>query len=265
MDLYFQRHDGQAVTVDDFVQAMADAGGRDLGQFRLWYEQAGTPRLEASGSFDPAAGTYTLTVRQSCPPTPGQPEKKPFHIPLVMGLLDRDGRELPCTLAGENGDGPTTRILEIRDAEETFRFTGLAAQPVPALLRTFSAPVKLSYPYDHDDLVLLMAHEKRSLLPLGGGAAAGRSASSSTWWRIFRRGGNCCLDPGFVDAFRATLTGGEKDKAFLAEALTLPSEAYLAELMEVADPSAIHRARQFVRQGLAEQLRREFLAVREEL
>jgi aminopeptidase N len=263
MDLYFQRHDGSAATVEDFVRAMEDAGGRDLGQFRLWYEQAGTPRLEVSGKFDPAAGTYTLSVRQSCPPTPGQPEKKPLHMPLVMGLLDREGRELPCTLAGEKGDGPTTRILEIRDIEESFIFTGLSAQPAPALLRTFSAPVRLSYPYDHDDLVLLMAHEKdpfcrweagqqlavRILLELVADLQAGRVPR---------------LDPGFVDAFRSTLTGGERDTSFLAEALTLPSEAYLAELMEIADPSAIHQARQFVRKGLAEQLRGEFLSVREE-
>jgi aminopeptidase N len=263
MDLYFERHDGSAATVEDFVRAMEDAGGRDLGQFRLWYEQSGTPRLEATGSFDPTAGTYTLSIRQSCPPTPGQAEKKPFHLPLVMGLLDRDGRELPCTLAGESGEGPKTRILEIRRDEETFAFTGLAAQPVPALLRGFSAPVRLSYPYRHDDLVLLMAHEKdpfcrweagqqlavRLILDMVEDLQSGRAPR---------------LDPGFVAAFRATLTSGERDRAFLAEALTLPSEAYLAELMEVADPTAIHRARQFVRKGLAEGLRTEFLAVRQE-
>jgi aminopeptidase N len=263
MDLYFERHDGSAATVEDFVRAMEDAAGRDLGQFRLWYGQAGTPRLEATGSFDPEAGTYTLCVRQSCPPTPGQPEKKPFHLPLVMGLLDRQGTELPCALAGENGEGPTTRILEIRRDKETFVFTGLAAQPVPALLRGFSAPLRLSYPYRHDDLVLLMAHEKdpfcrweagqqlavRLILDMVEDLQSGRAPR---------------LDPGFVAAFRATLTSGERDRAFLAEALTLPSEAYLAELMEVADPTAIHRARQFVRKGLAEGLRTEFLAVRQE-
>jgi aminopeptidase N len=262
MDLYFQRHDGSAATVEDFVRAMEDASGRDLGQFRLWYEQAGTPRLEASGNFDPAAGTYTLSVRQSCPPTPGQPEKKPFHIPLVMGLLDRDGRELPCTLAGEIGDGPTTRILEIRDAEEIFVLTGLSAQPAPALLRTFSAPVRLSYSHGHDDLVLLMAHERDPFCRW----EAGQQLASRILLDLvadLQAGRVLCLDPGFVDAFRATLTGGEKDTAFLAEALTLPSEAYLAELMEMADPSAIHKARQFVRKGLAEQLWGEFLSVRE--
>jgi aminopeptidase N len=184
-------------------------------------------------------------------------------MPLVMGLLDREGRELPCTLAGEISDGPTTRILEIRDVEETFIFTGLAAQPVPALLHAFSAPVKLSYPYGHDDLVLLMAHEKDPFCRW----EAGQQLAVRLLLELvadLQTGRVLCLDPGFVEAFRATLTGRERDKAFLAEALTLPSEAYLAELMGVADPSAIHQARQFVRKGLAGQLRGEFLSVREE-
>ncbi len=263
MDLYFERHDGQAVTVEDFVRAMEDAGGKDLRQFRRWYEQAGTPRLEIGGSFDPAAGTFTLSVRQNCPPTPGQPEKQPFHIPLAMGLLGRNGAELPCTFAGEAGAGPTGRILEITAAEETFVFTGLDEEPVPALLRGFSAPVSLSFPWSHDDLVLLMAHE---LDPFSRWEAGQQLAVRLLLGLVadLQAGREPHLDPGFVAAFRTTLAGGRKDRAFLAEALTLPSEAYLAELMEVVDPAAIHRARQFVRRGLAEQLRSDFLAVRGE-
>lgn len=261
MDLYFERHDGKATTVDDFVQAMADAGGRDLSQFRLWYSQAGTPQLEATGEFDPLAGTYTLTVRQSTPPTPGQPDKAPLHIPLALGLLDREGNDLPLTLAGETPPGPNTRILELREKMETFRFTSLAAAPVPAPLRGFSAPVRLSSPYRRDELVLLMAAEKDPFCRWEAGqtlAAQVLLALVADW----QEGRPLRLDPGFSAAFRAVLTSDEGDRAFLAEALTLPTEAYLAELMTVADPDAIHAARQFVRRTLAGDLREEFLAVR---
>ncbi len=263
MDLYFQRHDGQAVTVEDFVIAMEDGGKKDLAQFRRWYEQSGTPRLEAAGVYDPAARTFTLTLRQSCPPTPGQPEKQPFHIPLVMGLLDRDGRELACNLAGETASGPTCRILEITEKAQGFVFTGLSSEPVPALLRGFSAPIRLSYSWSHDDLVLLMAHEKDPFCRW----EAGQQLSIRLMLGLvadLQAGRELCLDPGFTAAFRESLACGEPDKAFLAEALTLPSEAYLAELMNVVDPVAIHQARQFVRRGLAEQLRSDFLAVREQ-
>lgn len=263
MDLYFDRHDGQAVTVEDFVRAMEDGGKKDLTQFRRWYEQSGTPRLEAAGVYDPAARTFTLALRQSCPPTPGQPEKQPFFIPLVMGLLGRDGREMACTLEGEPASGPTCRLLEIRESAQAFVFTGLSSEPVPALLRGFSAPIRLSCPWSHDDLVLLMAHEKDPFCRW----EAGQQLAIRLMLGLvadLQAGRELCLDPGFADAFRESLASGEPDKAFLAEALTLPSEAYLAELMDVVDPEAIHRARQFVRRSLAEQLRDIFLAVREQ-
>jgi len=262
MDLYFERHDGQAVTIEDFVQAMADAGGRNLDQFRRWYSQAGTPRLEVSGVFEAADGVFTLTVRQSCPETPGQPKKHPFHLPLAVGLLDRDGRELPVTLFGESTPGPTTRILEVCKAEQTFHFSGLEHEPVPALLRGFSVPAKLDYPYRHDDLVLLMAHETDPFCrweagqQLASGVILGLVADHQA-------GRELKPDQAFVAAYRTTLTSGEQDRAFLAEALTLPSEKYLAELMPVIDPEAIHVARKFLVRTLAAQLRDDFLAVRE--
>jgi aminopeptidase N len=262
MDLYFQRHDGQAVTIEDFVQTMADAGERDLGQFRLWHCQAGTPHIEASGAFEAADGVFTLTVRQSCPPTPGQTEKQPFHIPLAIGLLDRDGRELPVTLFGETTPGPPTRVLEVRKAEQTFHFSGLEREPVPALLRGFSAPVKLDYPYSHAELVLLMAHETD---PFCRWEAGQQLAAQIILGLVadHQAGRELKPDQDFAAAYRATLTGGERDRAFLAEALTLPSEKYLAELMPVIDPEAIHIARKFIIHTLATQLREDFLAVRE--
>ncbi len=262
MDLYFDRHDGQAATVDDFVVAMEEAGGIDLGQFRRWYSQAGTPSLEITTQFDPAGKTYSLTVSQSCPPTPGQPTKEPFHLPLVMGLLDGAGGELPLTLVGETTPGPTTRILEIRQGVETFCFAGVDAEPTPALLRCFSAPVKLTSPCRPNDLLLLAAHEADPFCRWEAGQLLATGVLQGLM-ADHQGGGELSLDPEYVAAFRTILTGGGADTAFRAEALTLPSESYLAEQMPVIDPDAIHAARQFVRRTLAEQLREEFLRVRE--
>ncbi len=262
MDLYFTRHDGQAATVDDFVAAMEEAGNIDLAQFRRWYSQAGTPSLDVTGQFDQAAGCFELTVRQNCPATPGQPVKAPFLIPLVMGLLDGDGRELPLTLAGETAIGATTRTLLIGSCEETFCFIGLDREPVPALLRGFSAPVKGAYPHSQSDLLLLMAHEQDPFCRW----EAGQQLAVRIMLGLVteeQAGRELRLDPDVITAFRSVLTGGEGDRAFQAEALTLPSESYLAELLPVIDPDAIHTVRQFVRRTLARELQGEFTAVRD--
>ncbi|MFP4602864.1 MAG: aminopeptidase N, partial [Halochromatium sp.] len=162
-DLYFERFDGQAVTTDDFVGCMESASGVDLTQFKRWYSQAGTPQLDCADQFDAATGTYRLEVRQHTPPTPGQPEKQPLHIPLALGLLDAQGQDLPLRLQGETkAPAPGTRVLELRQPVETFVFTGfegLGAPPVPSLLRGFSAPVHVSYPYTDAQLGFLMAHD----------------------------------------------------------------------------------------------------------
>ncbi|MBT1073984.1 aminopeptidase N [Geobacter grbiciae] len=261
MDLYFARFDGQAVTIDDFVQALADAGQIDLSRFGLWYSQAGTPELTAEGSFYPGQRTFTLTIRQTTPPTPDQPEKLLLHIPVVMGLLGPTGKELPVTLAGESHPGPPSRVVEIKEAEERFTFSGIDAAPVPALLRGFSAPVRLSYPYSHDDLVFLMTHESDPFCRW----EAGQRLAVELLLRLaddFRAGRHLTCDPGFVAAFRAILESNYPDKAFLAEALTLPDEDYLAELMPVIDPDALFAARQFVRRTLADELADCFVAVR---
>ena len=143
MDLYFQRHDGQAVTCDDFVAAMADANAADLSQFKRWYHQAGTPELTVSDSHDATTCTYTLTVRQSCPPTPGQPSKEPFHIPLALGLLDAAGHDLPLQLEGENEPRGTTRVLELRQSEHTSGSKMFRRGPYPRCCAV-SAPVWLN-------------------------------------------------------------------------------------------------------------------------
>lgn len=158
-DLYFERHDGQAVTCDDFVQAMEDASGQDLAQFKRWYTQSGTPRLAVEDCYDAHAKTYTLTFRQSCPATPGQERKEPFVIPVAMGLLDSYGRELPLRLAGEAEAAGTSRVLAVTEAVQSFTFVEVPVQPLPSLLRGFSAPVKLHYPYGRDQLMFLMQHD----------------------------------------------------------------------------------------------------------
>src|SRR5690554_4485430 len=144
-DLYFERHNGQAVTTDDFVKAMEDASGRDLSQFRLWYEQAGTPVVSVEDDYDADKGVYGLTIRQNIPDTPGQTGKKPQHIPFAMGLLDSEGQPLPLNISAGEQDGPLEQVLELTEAEHRFEFHGLAERPVPSLLRDFSAPVRVQY------------------------------------------------------------------------------------------------------------------------
>lgn len=259
MDLYFERHDGQAVTCDDFVAAMEDAAGKDLGQFRRWYSQAGTPELAVTGEYDAAARTYRLTVRQSCPPTPGQPTKLPFHIPLALGLLDPSGADIPLRLAGEPGPAGTSRVLDVTGPEQVFEFVDVPRQPVPSLLRGFSAPVKLRAPYTDDDLTFLMAHDgdafnrweagqtlaTRLLLDLVADRAENRPLE---------------LSPGFIDAFSRILKDPDLDPAFAAQALTLPSEGYLGQQMPVIDVDGIHEVRTFARRAIAGRLRDDLLA-----
>ncbi len=263
-DLYFERHDGQAVTTDDFVRAMEDATGADLGQFRLWYSQAGTPLLHVERRYDAAAGTLTLTVRQSCPPTPGQPEKAPFHIPLAVGLLDRDGRELAPRLQGESAVPAGTRVLELRGASETFVFTGLAREPVVSLLRGFSAPVRLEMPREDEELAFLMAHDTDPFSRWD----AGQQLAVNVLLRLIdaRRGGRALeADAVLAEAFRRSLSAGERDHAFLARLLTLPTEGYVAEFLERIDPAAVHAAHGFLRRSLGRALRSEWTRVYAEL
>ena len=262
MDLYFERHDGQAVRVDEFVQAMADAGGRDFSQFMRWYDQAGTPLLTVSDSYDEQARSYTLTVTQSCPATPGQPEKKPFHLPLAMGLLGRDGREFALRLAGEANASGSTRLLELRQETESFRFLDIDCRPVPSLLRNFSAPVKLDYPYSEADLNLLMTHDSDPFQRWEAGQIQGVRLITALV-ADYQAGRPLVVSDHFVAAFGELLADAKQDRAFLAEALTLPAESYLAEQLEVIDPVAIHAAREMVRATLGERLRGGFLAARE--
>jgi aminopeptidase N len=250
-DLYFERHDGQAVTCDDFVKSMEAASGRDLSRFRRWYEQAGTPQLSISGEYDETVGTFTLTVKQSCPPTPGQPLKQPFHIPLAVALLG-DAGALRLQLHGEPVDPEssdnTSRVLELTEAEHTFVFTDLPERPVPSLLRGFSAPVKLHYPYSRDDLMLLMSRDSDGFCRWDAGQQLAVAALDDLML------GQAVLEPRLIEAFAMLLADESLDPAMVALMLTLPSEAYLAEIAESVDPLAIHAARDRARRQIAEAL-----------
>ncbi|MFF7107051.1 aminopeptidase N [Pseudomonas sichuanensis] len=252
-DLYFERHDGQAVTTDDFIKAMEDANGVDLSQFKRWYSQAGTPRLEVSEAYDAAAQRYSLTFRQSCPPTPDKVEKLPFVIPVALGLLDAEGNDLPLRLAGESAACGTSRVLSVTEAEQTFTFEGIASQPLPSLLRGFSAPVKLSFPYDRDQLMFLMQHDSDGF----NRWEAGQQLAVQVLQELIgqqQRGEALTLDQRLISAL-GTVVGNESlDPAMVAEMLSLPGEAYLTEISQVADVDAIHAAREFARQQIAAQL-----------
>ena len=260
-DLYFERLDGQAVTIEDFVGCMAEVSGEDLGQFMRWYSQAGTPDIDAHGDYDYVHGEYQLTLRQRTPATPGQPDKLPLHIPVRMGLVGtKSGQDLTLTLNGEKIGKDA--VIHLRDDEQTFVFTDVAEAPVPSLLREFSAPVKLHYPYSREDLAFLLTHDSDGFNRWDAGQRLALLALDDLI-AAHRNGVEKVMDSRVVDAVKALLTGSMNDKAVLAEMLTLPSEAYIAEQQPIVDVDAIHAAREFMRQSLAVALRDEFIAIYE--
>jgi len=257
MDLYFKRHDGQAVQCDDFRAAMADANDRELAQFERWYSQAGTPRVSVTTRHDASAQTYSMTLVQSCPSTPGQQEKLPFLIPVSVGLLDGKGRDMPLSVDGIDGK-PTTLVLELKEKSQTFVFRNVHEKPVPSILRNFSAPVVLEYEYSDDELAFLMAHDSDAFNRWEAGQRlALRRLLALT--ALLQSGGETSVDQALAASFAATLKDDRLDPAFREIALSLPSETVIAEQMDEIDPQAIHRARRFLRRSLAQDLRAELL------
>ena len=262
MKLYFERHDGEAVTTDDFLAAMADANGVDLEQFRLWYSQAGTPVLDVSSEFDTSSGVYRLTIKQSCPDTPGQTAKQPFHVPVKVGLLGSDGRDLPLQLANETACATTTRVLQLTETEQCFEFVNLSERPVPSLLREFSAPVRLNYKYSREELAFLFAHDGDSFNRWEAGQRFATQVLLEMAESIIEEK-PAVVPQSFVAAFRTALLDSQADPALLALALTLPGEAELAEVMTPADPGAIHEARQTLRRTVAGELQDELVTIKD--
>ena len=261
-DLYFERFDGQAVTIEDFVDCIAETSGQDLSQFMLWYSQAGTPEIDAHGEYDYAKAEYRLTLRQRTPATPGQPEKQPLHIPLRLGLVGtKSGHDLPLTLDGESLGSDA--VVDLHEAERTLVFTDVSEAPLPSLLRGFSAPVLLRFPYSREDLAFLLANDTDGFNRWDAGQRLALLALDDLI-AAHRNGVEKVMDPRLVEAFRALLERDGDDKAVLAEMLTLPSEAYIAEQQPLVDVEAIHAARNFIKQSLAATLRDDFLRLYEE-
>ena len=269
MDLYFKRHDGQAVTTDDFVQAMADANGADLTQFKNWYEQAGTPVVKVHTEHNSVSGTFTVTLEQTCPSTPGQTDKKPFHIPMAVGLLGKNGLDLDLQLQSgarhsSGRAGQKTMVLHLREPKQSFTFTGVTQKPVLSLLRNFSAPVRAEIEYSNEELAFLMAHDSD--------AFARWEAAQMLTVRAAReivedlQAGRPARQPKqLAEAFGPMLqaaTGGKEaaglDPAFISFMLNLPAEQYLAQFFSVADIDSIHLAREHMMLSIAKMYRKEF-------
>ena len=256
--LYFERHDGQAVTCDDFAQAMSDANpgstlALHLDQFKRWYSQAGTPRVTAQGEWDAAAQRYTLTLSQTCPATPGQADKQPFVIPVTVGLVAPGQGDLRVRLAGAADESAaTSHTLVLTEPSQRFVFEGVTAEPVASVLRGFSAPVILNQPLTDSELITLLAQDsdpfnaweasQRLLMRQLLAAIQGPSEASTP------------LQADAVEALRATLRRADLDAAFKALVLTLPTEGYLAEQLDEVDPQRVHAVREAARRQLAREL-----------
>lgn len=255
-DLYFERHDGQAVTCDDFVNAMEAANDMDLTQFRRWYAQAGTPVLTVRQHYDSSAQTLTLTLSQSCPPTPGQAIKEPLHIPVTLGLLNKDGSVASCKLRGSDQSSDEI-ILQLTEPEQTFTFEGLADQPVVSILRGFSAPVKLVMERSPDELAFLLSHDSDTFNRWEAGQQLAGQVITGLIADV-QNGRDMHVSPIMVTAIKQVLEHPWDDLSYFSLLLNLPSESYLAEQMQVVDVDAIHVAREFVILTLAGQLHTQF-------
>jgi len=264
MDLYFARHDGHAVTCDDFRAAMADSSGRDLMQFERWYSQSGTPTVQVQSKYDAEKQTYELTLSQSCKPGAGQDCKLPFHIPVAVGLLDAHGADMPLHLEGAPfaTTVPTTSVLELTKEKQTFRFSQVTRKPTPSLLRNFSAPVELEYSYTDAELAHLMANDSDAFNRWETGQRLAMQRLLQLIEKV-QKGEKLVLDELLINALRTTLNDQSLDPSFREVVLTLPSELMIAEQCEVIDPQAIHKARKFMRNTLSDKLKADFIAAYE--
>ncbi|BDH46465.1 aminopeptidase N [Salmonella enterica subsp. enterica serovar Choleraesuis] len=256
MQLYFERHDGSAATCDDFVQAMEDASNIDLSHFRRWYSQSGTPVVSVQDDYNPETEEYTLTIKQHTPPTADQAEKLPLHIPFDIELYDNHGKVIPLQRNGH----PVHHVLNVTQAEQTFVFDKVYFQPVPSLLREFSAPVKLEYKWSDQQLTFLMRHARNDF-------SRWDAAQSllATYIKLnvnrHQQGQPLSLPLHVADAFRAILLDEKIDPALAAEILTMPSQNEMAELFSVIDPGAIAAVYEALTRTLARELSDELLAV----
>jgi len=264
MDLYFERYDGTAATIEDFISCFAETSGRDLTQFSLWYHQSGTPVVTVESAYDAGQKSFTIDFAQSCPATPGQAKKEPFVIPIEMGLVGPAGEDI--TLKAEGEDGASAEelargVIELTTPRRRITFKDVPVAPVASLLRGFSAPVRLAYGTSESDLITLVAHD---------GDSFNRWQASQTYATrlllrsvaLVQRDSAPCHDEAFIAALRLVLDSGDKDPAFTAQVMALPGEADIArEIGENVDPDAIHIARRAMRQAIGAGLKEPLLAL----
>ncbi|KAI3991951.1 hypothetical protein MKX01_012896 [Papaver californicum] len=267
MDLYFKRYDGQAATCEDFYSAMRDANDVDFANFFKWYSQAGTPTVKVTSFYNSEAKTYSLKFSQEVPPTPGQAVKEPMLIPVAVGLLDSNGKDMPLTSMYHDGmlqvvstDGqPTyTTVLQIKKKEEEFVFSEISERPVPSLLRGYSAPVRLDSDLTDTDLFFLLAHDSDEFNRWEAGQVLARNLMCSLV-ADFQQNKPLALKADFVHGFRSILTDGSLDKEFIAKTIDLLGVGEIMDMMDIADPDAVHAVRSFIRKHLASELKAEFL------
>ncbi|RZB94759.1 Puromycin-sensitive aminopeptidase isoform C [Glycine soja] len=268
MDLYFKRHDGQAVTCEDFFAAMRDANDADFANFLLWYSQAGTPVVIVNTSYNPEAHTFSLKFSQDIPPTPGQSVKEPTFIPVAVGLLDSMGKDIPLSTVYHNGtmqsvssndQSVCTTVLRVTKKEEEFVFTDIFERPVPSLLRGYSAPIRLESDLTDSDLFFLLANDSDEFNRWEAGQVLARKLMLNLVDDL-QRNKPLVLNSNFVQGFKRILCDSSLDKEFVAKAITLPGEGEIMDMMGVADPDAVHTVRTFIRKQLASELRSEFLS-----
>ncbi|KAH9719502.1 Puromycin-sensitive aminopeptidase [Citrus sinensis] len=267
MDLYFKRHDGQAVTCEDFFAAMRDANDAEFANFLLWYSQAGTPRLKVTSSYSAETRTYSLEFGQEVPSTPGQPVKEPMFIPVAIGLLNSSGKDMPLSSVyhngklqslGSNNQPVYTTVLRVTKKEEEFVFSDISERPIPSILRGYSAPIRLESDLSDSDLFFLLANDSDEFNRWEAGQVLARKLMLSLV-ADFQQNKPLVLNPKFVHGFRSMLGDSSLDKEFIAKAITLPGEGEIMDMMEVADPDAVHAVRTFIRKQLASELKAEFL------
>ncbi|KAL7594709.1 hypothetical protein Lser_V15G30365 [Lactuca serriola] len=257
-NLYFERHDGQAVTCEDFFLAMRDANNVDFANFLLWYSQAGTPVVKVTSSYNVEAHTFSLKF---------SPIKEPMFILVAMGLLDSSGKDMPLSSFYQDGKLVSitssgqpvyTTVLRVTKAEEEFVFHGVAEKPIPSLLRGYSAPIHLHSDLTENDLFFLLAHDSDEFNRWEGGQILARKLMLNQVVN-FQKYNKLVLDPQFVHGIKCILLDSSLDKEFIAKAITLPSEGEIMDMMEVADPDAVHVVRSFIRKQLALELKQEFI------
>ncbi|MCK5263158.1 MAG: aminopeptidase N, partial [Gammaproteobacteria bacterium] len=254
MDLYFDRHDGQAVTTEDFIDAMEAANDIELTQFRRWYKQSGTPEISVQESYDEAAQRYALTLKQTTPATPEQERKSAFDIPVRVGLLSGSGDDMEVIYEGTNSTSHTLRLIE---DEQCFVFEDVKEKPVLSMLRDFSAPIKIKFDRSDEELAFCVANDSDGFNRWD----AGQQLAIRIILNMVNGNQDQSIPDYLVSAYQTTLQNKSLDRALSARALALPSQAYISEMMKVVDVDAIHDSQKFMEKTLGAKLFDEWLAV----